>query len=999
VPEEGAADQFWSALVALHQAAGKPTLSRLVHLGLEQHPPLSVSDSTINDWLNRKAIPTGRKNQRYLMVMVAFLRARVKSGSRDQWPSSAGWEELLRAAQDEKSAGRQLGRPRRQAFQLSSAQVAPSPNRWVPSMIKCHPEAPPRSPGGLIGRDSELAVFAGRITDVAAGRGSVLLIEGEPGIGKSALVMEALAQSARARCEVFWGTADELGKMMPLQPFLDALRVREPSANVRRETIARFLRGEITGHGADLCTVLAEQLLVLIGELCAASPVVIVIDDLQWADEATVALWTRLAQSLRNSPLLLIGISRPVPRRDDLLALRRVAGDDARLELGPLVPAAAARLVAFLVRGEPDERLLRLTDGAAGNPLYITELIGAMTRSSGVTITAAGMVTLTTDSVPGSLAGAIDDRLHFLSERTRRALRAAALLGADFSVMDLAVVLDCGLPDLVTLLDEARVAGVLTEFAGHLGFRHPLIRSALYEAMPPPVRIAWHRAAARALANTGAPTVQVAQQLLLWVGGLGNTADPMDDWMVNWLADAAVPLVNQAPAVAAELLSRAVVHSVDGLARAGWLAARLADALFRIGDVTRAEQVARRALDKSTDSGLFVDLHWTLGQCQMITGKTAQSLATLDRALAHPGLSPVERARLLVLVGRVNCLLGNTESAKDAAAGALAAATDVGDNWATGWALHVLALLTMEQGRPAAALPIFDRALGITVSDPVLTDLRLLLQVNNAMALSFVGRNDEAIELASHARHLACQVGTAVRLAQAHSALVQLLFAAGRWDEVLTLLAAAPDSVREPAVMFGNLGISALTCLHRGETPAARRYLDAAIPHASEFRRRGLGYLALARSLCYERDGEMTLALAVLADELGQNADEFALSEELIPDAIRLAMCTGDLNMARSLADRADELAAGSDIAHRQAHALYGRGMLNHDSRKLMAAAACYQAAGRPLQHAMALEAAAAEFAQERDHDGSRAARSSAADIYTLLGATADNARLRAAPN
>ena len=85
--------------------------------------------------------------------------------------------------------------------------------------------------GALVGRDSEMALLTGLIKDVARGRGSSVLIEGEPGIGKSALVRAAVAEAPEAGCQVFWGAGDELGQELPLLPFLDALRVREPSAN------------------------------------------------------------------------------------------------------------------------------------------------------------------------------------------------------------------------------------------------------------------------------------------------------------------------------------------------------------------------------------------------------------------------------------------------------------------------------------------------------------------------------------------------------------------------------------------------------------------------------------------------------------------------------------------------------------------------------------------------------------------------------------------------
>ena len=116
--------------------------------------------------------------------------------------------------------------------------------------------------------------------------------------------------------------------------------------------------------------------------------------------------------------------------------------------------------------------------------------------------------------MPGSLSAAIVDRLGFVAGPVREMLRAAALLGVDFAVTDLAIILDRSVTDLVRAIDEARAAGVLAESGNGLGFRHPLIRAALYDEMPAPVRAAWHRDAGRALAEAGAPADRVARQLL-----------------------------------------------------------------------------------------------------------------------------------------------------------------------------------------------------------------------------------------------------------------------------------------------------------------------------------------------------------------------------------------------------------------------------------------------------------------------------------------------------
>ena len=191
-----------------------------------------------------------------------------------------------------------------------------------------------------------------------------------------------------------------------------------------------------------------------------------------------------------------------------------------------------------------------------------------------------------------------------------------------------------------------------------------------------------------------------------------------------------------------------------------------------------------RALEHAAEPDLLVDLHWTLAQCRMLAGEYAESLATLERALASPGISARHRARLLVLAARTHDNLGEVEERR-VAANALTAASEAGDNWAMSWALHVLTLVTAEQGRVTDALPLFDRALTVTQSDPALTDLRLLLQINNAVTLGNLDRYEEALAAAGQARHLANQVGTTFRLAQAHGAVGQLLFETGHWDDAL----------------------------------------------------------------------------------------------------------------------------------------------------------------------------------------------------------------------
>ena len=863
----------------------------------------------------------------------------------------------------------------------------------------------------LVGRRDERALLARLLRQAVRGRGRAVLIEGEPGIGKSALARAAVAAAPRAGFQVFWGTGDELGTSLPLQPLLDALRVREPSANARRNTILGLLRGEAAAGGIDVPSALAEQLLALVTEETAARPVVLVIDDLQWADPASIALWQRLASTASHLPLLLIGMMRPVPRRDDLLALQQAVTNDDHLQLTGLTGPAVTEMVTTLAGGRPDDGLLELARGAAGNPLYLTELIDALARGHSLTVTRDGTAVL---GAPGdgpaperdtaglaggprpvSLSAAIADRLDFVPYATRVVLRAAALLGVDFELPDLAAVLGRPAPDLLPPLEEARAAGVLAESDGILGFRHPLIREALYDEMAATVRAAWHRDAAQALAAAGAPPDRVARQLLRADAAHGSAA-PADEWMLDWLAGTADFLVGQVPGVAAELLARAVAVIPRGAPQESWLASRLADALYRTGDNARAEQVASQALSFITDPDLLVDLHWTLAQCRIRTGQSAESLATLDRALATPGLSARHRARLLVVAARTHSHIGEVETAGKVAESALAAASEAGDTWAMGWALHVLTLVITWQGRLSDALPLFDKALAVTQAEPSLTDLRLLLQINQAVTLGYLDQYELAFAAAREARDLAAQVGTPLRLAQAHCALGELLFETGRWDDALAEAERLPEDLQELGGACYDLSMAAVINFHRGELAAARGHLAAAVPYAERLGNRLIFPLALARSLDHEHAGALPDALAALMDAFEGNTEEIEL-ESLLPNAVRLAARTGDRTTAKSLAEQAAKLAKGSEIPHRQANALYCQGLLDHDAALLLAAAGRYRDATRPLLAAKALQAAAGVFLHAGEQGRAREAFVQAVEAYTSIGAAADVARLRAA--
>ncbi len=190
-------------------------------------------------------------------------------------------------------------------------------------------------------------------------------------------------------------------------------------------------------------------------------------------------------------------------------------------------------------------------------------------------------------------------------------------------------------------------------------------------------------------------------------------------------------------------------------------------------------------------------------------------------------------------------------------------------------------------------------------------------------------------------------------------------------------------------------GVAAVICFHRGDASAARSHLAAAAPHAKRIGSRVVGPLALARSQGLEQAGELSEALGVLTG-FADHAEELDEVEDLLADGVRLATKAGDTAAALVLADRAVELAHDTEIPHRQATALYCRGLVDGDPGRLLGAAERYHDARRPLPGAKALEAAAVTFVDHGDRDGARAAFTRAVDVYASLGATRDVARLQA---
>ena len=441
-------------------------------------------------------------------------------------------------------------------------------------------------------------------------------VEGEPGIGKSSLVAEALAAGSGPGWDIGWGIADKLTERLPLQVVLDCLRVRPGSPDPRRARAGDLLSSRRLGLFADGDASVAgvEVLVALADELSAAAPTVLVVDDLQWADEASLIVWHQLAASIDQLRLLLIGTCRPTPRPEvQQVRAAVVRRGGAVITLGPLPETDVAALVTAMVGAPPGDTLRRLTARAAGNPLYVRELVDALVREQALEIRPTAEVSVAREQLPASLTAVLSDRLSSVSAETAQMLRTAALLGGRFAVTDLAVVLRRPVSDLAAGLQEAVAAGILAGSGPELAFRHLLIQQALYGSMPAALSTALHAEAARELAVAGADALSVAQQL-------SAANRPGEGWARTWLIESAPALVIRAPQLAADLLRRELDEAPAGEEALDGLMANLVRALLAAGSYQEAARRADRALTVMTDPLRRAETSWMLARAQMSAG-------------------------------------------------------------------------------------------------------------------------------------------------------------------------------------------------------------------------------------------------------------------------------------------------------------------------------------------------------------------------------------------
>ncbi|MFD9541360.1 ATP-binding protein [Streptomyces sp. NPDC060022] len=853
---------------------------------------------------------------------------------------------------------------------------------------------------GWVGRTSESRYFGALLASLEQGQGGSVLVMGEPGIGKSALLAEVFSDVARFDCYILRASADELGLNPPFHLVGEALR---GSTRYRPRRPSRLHEAGVPGVTSATASWVSgsggpapggeERVLRTFEQLCAMGPVLLVCQDLQWADEASLLVLNSLVRSTTRLPLLLVGTARPLPRRPELQQLRRTMQSIEAdvLTLGPLTFEESLQMAGHLLGAVPGPALSRQIDLAGGHPLYVRELVDALTRERRLDIS-AGVVDLVpgsgNDSTPVSLSEAITDRMGFLTPRTVDVLRSASLFGSEFILTDLCAVLETSASDLVEPLEEAVTAGVLKDGKSRLRFRSALIREAFYESMPTAVRAGLHHQAGQLLAESGAPPERVAGQLVL-------VPDMGEGWILDWLASAGPELMYRSPLLTAELLQRVLLGALGDDPRREPLEAVLAMVNFLRGRNEDVERTTRQLLARTTDAERAAEMTWLLGYTLMRAGRFSEAVEVVSTAPRRRPLGELWGARLAGLHGLILYNGGVYSSAEKLARQALARASPVGDRLTAAYALHTLSLLAGNERDHARKLALIDEALATLGDTPAWTDCRILLMGERLLVLGQLDRLEDAANALDDARELAERTGTA-RLSMIAVSAAECAFRAGRWDDALAELDSVGDLPESSALPLLLHGLQALIAVHRGRPDAARAFLKPLSGRAIRpgIARANAGYAVMARAQLAEATGRKAEAMTVLVETL---SDDWAADDperhQWLPTLVRLALEAGDRPTAEAAAAAASADRAVDARPGWRAADLWCRGLLAGDPVPLLEAADYYSSVPRPLQLAEILEDAAAFLARAGDAGRARSALNEAAGEYLTLGAAGDMAR------
>ena len=687
----------------------------------------------------------------------------------------------------------------------------------------------------LVGRTAELGVINTALAALDRKSFGALELAGEPGIGKTRLLGE-LASRADARGHlVLSGSASELERELPFWVFVDALdEYLEALEPRRRKVLDEEILSDLGGvfpalsDGAEPAQG-DERLRVhrgcrqLLEALAATKPLVLLLDDVHWADPASAEL---LGSLLRRPPAaaVLLGVcARPRQVPDALagvLARAQAGGTLTRVELSGLTAEEARELLGSTVS---DQAVDALYSETSGNPFYLQQLARSPRRAASAA-RRRGDVEMAGVDVPQAVAAALTGELALLPQEIRRVLEGAAVAGDPFEPELAAAAAGATEEDTLAAIDELLARDLIrqTDVPLRFRFRHPLVRGAVYEGAPGGWRITAHERAAAALADRGAPASARAHHV-------ERSARHGDMEAIALLTEAARAAIARAPASAGRLFEAALrilpesapveqrTQLLDGIA-----GARSATGWFE-GAYRAISERAALSPDAPLDERLR--LTTVMASLENLLGRNVQAHSRLAAALDElPDQMTPEAAALMAEIGIDAFFRMDYGAMRRFARRALEAARPLDSREVAATAAGVLAFATVLDGAFDETPDAIKEAAALVedMSDEVLARSRRAIN-NLACAELYFERYEDAERHSERALAMAAATG--------QGQFVPMLFwgsiirtARGRLDEATELQDVAIEVARLSLHAQGlawNLGARVLTQTAFGDYDAA----------------------------------------------------------------------------------------------------------------------------------------------------------------------------------
>jgi DNA-binding NarL/FixJ family response regulator len=705
----------------------------------------------------------------------------------------------------------------------------------------------------FVGRAAELARLSHAL-DLAAGhRPAMRLVGGDAGIGKTRLIGEFMSMARESGSQVLVGDCLPMGDTgLPYAPFVGAMRPLLRS--LAPDELAALIgpgRAELSlllpdldtgprgrGNGReDLPAAgvaqarLFEIVFGMLRRLADAQPLVLVLEDLHWADSSTRDLLLFLVRNARDARFLFIGtyrsdeLHRRHPLRPLLAELHRLDGVDG-IELAAFDAEELRQQMAAITGEAPNADLVSaVLSRSGGNPFFVEELMA---------VGEAGL------ALPRSLRDMLEDRVRRLPADSQRLLRIASVAGAGVEHRTLAEVAGLADPALTDAIREAVESHLLVpsppeEVPGYR-FRHALVQEVVYEELLPNERTQLHAAYARAIEHRaqGAPQERA-----------GIAAQLAHHWSMAHELERALPATLGAARAASaafafpeaqaflerslELWPKVDRSVLPGLARTELLE-EAAEAAAQAGDPRRSIDLIQSALaetdpidDPQRSGVLHHRLAWYLNE----SGDWQSGVAAMERAVALIPIDPptAERAEVLSDLAHSLMVRGRFSESMALAEAALAISRAVGARSAEARALNALGLDLACRSDLERAIPILrdGNQLAIELGDP---QALFLSAVGLGWALDEAARHSESLEVALASRERLRALGAEARFGgQMASKAARALYELGRWDEAASLLEETIASAPTRYAMRWLLSNRIRLLINRGRLDAARRDL------------------------------------------------------------------------------------------------------------------------------------------------------------------------------